>query len=894
MSIHARRLRRFCRHFRPRPFIAASLAAVALLAASGIGAGASPIAIAGGGDPTKPTSRRPLHPAAVLSLAATSASHNTVYMAASPRDNVADPDARSLAPYFFVAGGDPATERLPVRGTSAEVRVAGPIAAVTLKQTFVNTGTKPIEAVYVFPASTRAAVHAMRMAIGARVVEAHIDRRQAAREIYETARREGRRASLLEQERTNVFTTSVANIMPGDTIDVTLDYSELLVPSDAIYELVVPGVVGPRYTGGADPAKDGWMANPTLSAGQAAPFPFDVNVHLETGVPIQDIASPSHKIAIDNTAPGMANVRLGEKGGAGRDYVLRYRLAGGHIQGGAVLWPGAATRDGNREGFFAVMMQPPQRPALDSIPPREYIFLLDVSGSMNGFPLDTAKELMGNLLGQLRPTDRFDVALFSGASAVMSPAGTLPATAANIRRAIDLVSRQSGGGGTELMGGLQAAYAIPRAAGAGVSRTVVVVTDGFVGVEAQAFKFIRDRMDEANLFAFGIGSSVNRTLIEGMARAGGGEPFVVLRPEQARQTAERLKKMIERPVLTRVRVAFKGLDVYDVTPEKIPDLLAERPVVVFGKYRGPATGSIELSGRAGSGVTFRQALDVRQTDARVENSALRELWARQWVAALDDQRHLSPNPALDENITELGLGYQLLTSFTSFVAVDSQIANRVGDPTSVRQPLPMPDGVSDLAIERPAALGSIGYGYGVGKGSVGGSLQGLSAKRAYKASAPPSPLLREPEAQAPAPRAPATVDKKLARSKDTSGPSHRDAAGSSDDKSAKSHPVVLARQIRIVAAVSFDITDEATLRKAIEQAFAKAAATCKLPAGTKAEIRISVDATGRVISTETRSGSRELGRCIASVTPGIQTAAHASGAKPGTFTITVEVVEIGL
>ena len=270
----------------------------------------------------------PLSPAQVLAKAAATERQGQTYLATGPPDAVDVHPAtdRSLAPYLYVAGGDPATERLPLRETSAHVDVAGVIAHVAVHQVFENGGNKPIEAIYVFPGSTRAAVHGMRMKIGARVVEAHIDRRQAARESYEAARAQGKRASLLEQERPNVFTMNVANIMPGDRIEVQLDYSELLVPEDATYEFVFPTVVGPRYTGGADPQKDQWMANPHLPAGAPSPTAFGIDVHLETGVGIKELASPSHAIDVKYASANVADVKLLRDGGGGnRDFVLRYR-----------------------------------------------------------------------------------------------------------------------------------------------------------------------------------------------------------------------------------------------------------------------------------------------------------------------------------------------------------------------------------------------------------------------------------------------------------------------------------------------------------------------------------------------------------------------------------------
>jgi Ca-activated chloride channel family protein len=278
--------------------------------------------------------------------------------------NTAGPE-HSLSPYLYVAGGDPARDQVPLKKTWAEVDIAGVIAAVKVHQIFENTGAKPIEAVYVFPASTRAAVHAMRMKIGARTIEAKIERKADARAEYAAAKQAGKRASLLEQERPNVFTTSVANIMPGDRIEVELDYSELVVPEDATYEFVYPTVVGPRYTGGANPSTDQWMANPHLQEGQREPYAWDLKVHLQTGIGLKEVSSPSHKIAVNYAGPSKADIKIDQSGGGNKDFVLRHRLAGDKIETGLLLFDEPAAGLGRpAEKFFALLVEPPKRPAL--------------------------------------------------------------------------------------------------------------------------------------------------------------------------------------------------------------------------------------------------------------------------------------------------------------------------------------------------------------------------------------------------------------------------------------------------------------------------------------------------------------------------------------------------
>lgn len=602
-------------------------------------------------------------------------------------------DDRTLSPYFFVKSDDPLLDRLPLKATSASVRISGVIADVLVTQIYKNEGKKPIEAVYVFPASTRAAVYGMKMTIGKRVVEAKIKKRDEARRDYEKARDQGKTASLLEQHRPNVFQMNVANIMPGDEIRVEMRYTELIVPTDRVYEFIYPAVVGPRYSNqgaGTAPASERWVQNPYLYEGQAPNYAFDVATEISAGIPIRDLACPSHKVRAVYGSPSTVKVSLdpSETNSGNRDYILRYRLDGDRIQSGLLLF------EGKEENFFLLMMQPPHRITRADLPAREYIFIVDVSGSMRGFPLEISKKLMADLIGNLRATDRFNVLLFSGGSSVMAEE-SLSATPENIARAIQLIDRQRGGGGTELLPALKRALSLKKTEG--TSRTVVIVTDGYVTVEEEAFDLIRSSLGQANLFAFGIGTSVNRHLIEGMARVGMGEPFIITKPAEAQASAEKFRSMIQSPVLTQVTVDFKGFSAYDVEPVAVPDVLAERPVLVFGKWRGKAKGTIALGGIAGDG-RYAETLDVGKAKPTSSNEALRYLWARHRIALLSDYNRLRSSDRRIREVTDLGLRYSLLTAYTSFVAIDSEVRNADGTPSAVKQPLPLPQGVSDCAV----------------------------------------------------------------------------------------------------------------------------------------------------------------------------------------------------
>jgi len=339
-------------------------------------------------------------------------------------------------------------------------------------------------------------------------------------------------------------------------------------------------------------------------------------------------------------------------------------------------------------------MQPPKKVIKNQIPPREYIFIVDVSGSMHGFPLNISKKLLKDLISNLRPTDRFNVLLFAGGSQLMAEQ-SLPATPQNITRAIDTIERQRGGGGTRLLTALQKALSLSKTEG--FSRSIVIATDGYVSVETKVFDLMRKNLGDANMFAFGIGSSVNRHLIEGMARIGMGEPFVITQPDQALITAKNFRKLIESPVLTGINIDFGQFKAFDVEPPSIPDVLADRPVIVFGKWRGSPRGTISLRGYTGK-YRFLKKIDVSKTKALESNSALRYLWARDRIALLADYNRLNKQDERIKEVTNLGLTYNLLTAYTSFVAVDKKVRLQDGQAVTVKQALPLPQGVSDYAV----------------------------------------------------------------------------------------------------------------------------------------------------------------------------------------------------
>lgn len=597
------------------------------------------------------------------------------------KETTGEKDASS--PYFLVQG-DSDVESFPLLETKANVNIAGVIAEIELTQVYKNDGKKTIEAVYIFPLGTKSAIHAMRMKIGTRIIDAEIEETEKARQIYEDAKDQGKVASLLEQKRPNVFQMKVANIMPGDEVKVIVKYTEMLVPEKGIYEYVFPTVVGPRFTG-EQKDKEDWTATPYLHEKEKPPYKFDIKVNLKTGIPISKVMVPTHNVDI-NKEYDKATITLSkkEKYGGNRDFILQYSLKGNKIQTGLLLYPG------EEENFFLLMLEPPDRVNIDMVPPREYLFVVDVSGSMHGFPLDVSKALMKKIIEGLRKQDYFNILFFAGGSAVLSPE-PLPATGENKKKAIEMVMSQTGGGGTRLLDALNKISTLPKKEG--LSRIIVAATDGYISVEKEAFDHIRQNLGENNFFAFGIGSSVNRYLIEGMARAGKGEPFIVINQNEAKEKADKFLDYIKNPLLTDIKSSFKGFDAYDIEPISIPDLFAERPLVLFGKYMN-ARGNIIVTGKTANG-NYKKKINVKPSMEDRDNSAIKYLWAREKIAELDDYAKVGTD--VRDEVTRLGLKYHLITQYTSFVAVD-KIIRETGEVVTVKQPLPLPQGVSDYAV----------------------------------------------------------------------------------------------------------------------------------------------------------------------------------------------------
>ena len=491
----------------------------------------------------------------------------------------------------------------------------------------------------------------------------------------------------------------IANIRPNEVVEVTMQYTEMLIPTEGVYQFVYPTVVGPRYI---NALKTEDFGTPYLKNGSPNPYTFDIQVSLTSGVPVKNIECPSYAMNITQNDDYHALAKMKWENGerCNKDFVFNYQLKSDHFQSGVMLY------EHNDEHFFMAMVQPPKKVQDNNIPPREYIFIVDVSGSMMGFPLKVSKKLVKNLIGNLRKTDYFNVMLFSGGNAVLSNK-SLPATEANIKKAVEMMDNEQGGGGTELLPAMQQALALPRSQKE-LSRSMILITDGFVDVEKEAFELIQNNLNKCNVFAFGIGSSVNRYLMEGLAHIGQGQPFFVLKEEDAPVVAESFRKYVNTPVLSQVKYALNGFDAYDIQPTNLPDVMAERPIMLFGKYRGKPTGSITIEGFSGK-KTVKQTINVAKNVADSQNSALRYLWAREKLRYIADFNQDNRNDSAQiQTVVDLGLKYNLLTAHTSFIAVDeTPVLDKNGKIISVKQPSLLPEGVENMAVGADYAFDAV-------------------------------------------------------------------------------------------------------------------------------------------------------------------------------------------
>ena len=600
---------------------------------------------------------------------------------------------------------------VPLKHTGVRIGVAGFLADVEVEQTFTNPFDRKIDAVYLFPLPTGAAVREMEIDVAGRTIRGHIDRRAAARHTYEEARSEGQVAALLTQERPNLFTQSVANLEPGAEVVVRLRYVQPLEYEAGGYEVVFPMVAGPRTLppSRTKPAPRAGEAEATLTPAVVPPgfrssHDIGVEVRIDAGVPITGIASSSHHVVVDGARVTLAP----DDTVPNKDFILRYRVAGARPEL-ALL---AHRQAGAAAGSFFLLAQPPATAAAPELTPRELVFVVDTSSSMAGAPLAKAKQVVRQTLGALGADDTFQIIRFDDWAGALGgrPLANRPR---NVALALGWLDGLEPGGGTDMTSGIAAALDFPHDPAR--LRIVAFLTDGYVGNEDEVLALVGARLGASRLFSFGVGSAVNRYLLEELARIGRGAVEVVRPDEDTRAAAAKFHDRIARPLLTDVSIDWGGLDVSDQVPAAVPDLFLGQPLVVSGRYRRAGAAVVTVRARqAGQPVAFRLPVSLPERDE--SRPAVASVWARARIAELTRrQLHVhegdSEDGALREQITAVALEHHLMSPYTAFVAVDTTRVTSGGPATSVKVPVEIPDGVRHLVQLRG---GSIGEGYGVG------------------------------------------------------------------------------------------------------------------------------------------------------------------------------------
>ncbi len=585
---------------------------------------------------------------------------------------------------------------LPLKHTDVQAHIIGYIASVDVTQQFHNPYDTKIEAVYIFPLPQNAAVNDFIMTIGERKIRGIIRERQQAEQIYQAAKRQGHVTSLLTQERPNIFTQKVANIEPKKQIDINIHYFNTLAYVDGWYEFVFPMVVGPRFNppgftegvGAVARGKAGISGQKTevqyLKPNERSGHDIAVTVNLDAGVSIEELKSANHVITKEIPQPEQAVIKLSPLDTVpNKDFVLHYKVAGKRLKSALV------THRDERGGFFTLMLYPPETTKHVKRAPMEMVFLLDCSGSMNGKPIAKAKNAVKRALLSLQEGDTFQVIRFSN-NASQFGSKPIPATKENVQKALDYVETLHGSGGTMMIEGIKAALDFPHDLER--FRFVCFMTDGYIGNEAQILAETHQRLGDSRIFSFGVGASVNRFLIDRLAKLGRGAVAYISLNDDATDVIDNFYERIKYPALTDIEIDFGNMEVAEIYPKRVPDLFVGRPVIITGRFRGDGNTTVKVNGKI-AGKDYQQEFALDLEDPAAQHDGLAFVWARRKIEELSKREIVLPNPELPGIIKDVALEYSLMSQYTAFVAVDSSRRTEGDHGVTVNVPVSVPDGV---------------------------------------------------------------------------------------------------------------------------------------------------------------------------------------------------------
>jgi len=630
------------------------------------------------------------------------------YYTTDTRPNV--PGKKPKLGGLYVQSPEEKTNGFPLKHTEVQAKVTGNISRVEVTQTFENPFNSTLEATYIFPLPDEAAVDDMEIRIGDRTIKGNIKKRIEAQQIYQQAKKQGRTAGLLEQERDNIFTQSLANIKPGEQIDVVIRYTDSLKFLGGNYEFVFPMVVGPRYIpgttidtntvgGGSAPTPmamnqdtdlvpDASRLNaPILPPGSRSGHDIKVTVDIDAGVEIKDVHSPSHQIQIERQGYQMQVTLAKRDTIPNKDLILRYQVASDRTQT-TVL-----TQTDKRGGHFAVYLIPAIDYPQEQFVPKDVLFLIDTSGSQHGEPLKKCQELMRRFINGLNPNDTFNIMDFSDTTRQLSPV-PLPNTEPNRHHAINYINQLNSGGGTHLLRGIQAVLNFPEVE-PGRLRSIVLLTDGYIGNENQILAEVQHHLKPGNrLYSFGTGSSVNRFLLNRIAEIGRGMSQIIRHDEPTEKVAEQFFRQINNPVLTNIELIWQGKGESPIIYPAMPsDLFAEQPLVLFGRKSDGCAGILQVTGTVAGGALYQQSFDLNFEDRG--NRAIAQLWGRARIKDLMNLMLKGETKIGIDEVTDTALAYQLLSQYTAFVAVSDEVrVNPQEGSVAVQVPVEMPEAVS--------------------------------------------------------------------------------------------------------------------------------------------------------------------------------------------------------
>jgi len=559
----------------------------------------------------------------------------------------------------------------------------------------------------------------MEIRIGDRTIRSYIKERQEAQEIYQEAKEAGQTAGLLEQEKANIFTQSLANIRPGETIEVVIRYSNSLAFVGNNYEFMFPMVVAPRYEGPQTVGDVGMSpvaatvnptglanlasANPPYLAGDRSGQDIDVTVEIDAGVEIAEVRSPSHVVTTQSVG-STTRVQLANGDTIpNKDLILRYQVKGAETQA-TVL-----TQSNEQGGHFSTYLIPAVEYASEQIVPKDVVFLIDTSGSQSGEPIAQSQELMRQFVNGLNSEDTFTIVDFGNASRKLSRR-PLANTRDNRARALRYINQLSANGGTNIAAGIDTVLAFPEPEN-GRLRSIVLLSDGLVGDDETIIAQIRDNLRPGNrLYSFSVGYSPNQFLMDRLAEVGRGTVTMVPPGNDAVEISQRFFEEINNPVVTDINVEWIGEgDTPDIYPRAVPDLFASQPLVLHGRKADQRSGQLVVTGKVAGGVAYRKVLDVGFGQVS-GNGAIAQQWGRSRIKDIMNEMYGRENPEDVRAVTETALAYNLLSNYTAFVAVSEEV--RVDPTTSMSEQVEVelpqgmnhPAGAPNAAVPEPSEI----------------------------------------------------------------------------------------------------------------------------------------------------------------------------------------------